>query len=281
VPAIAAPSDLLSVDLPVTDLLKRSDAADERYEIRLADRVRDCMTDRGFEYPPIDYRRRPWWFNYEHPFGPWSAQEAEYGYLLPVGDYRPPNHATEALTDVMSESEREAWHVAFRGDTSSPSEPLVATLADQTDAQMGFTTLSRDGCHFIAQSDVLGVDYAEYEAYRQAIENWANQLRDAATVAKEVDSAVAAWTECMSDAGYGDIAAPSDLALRFADRPQGSAPSQEERRTIAADMACKERVELMETWFATRLQLESAFAAENELVLAEFSRMRLQAFGEP
>ena len=156
--------------------------------------TRTCMAEQGFEYIPIDYSQ-------EGAFGGEFDEDeftATYGYGISTfldemldgdpfgGDFVDPN---QAITDAMTEGERNAYYEALYGET----EEFDSTIETDPD-DFSFEPKGCQGAGFELMND----SFAVFDSFSDEIDD----AFERAQADPRLVEFAAEWSECMSDAGY-------------------------------------------------------------------------------
>lgn len=130
------------------------------------------------------------------------------------------------------------------------------------------TEVPEGGCHGAAQRTLNdGAAPVADPMFGQALVNQASNLAEQDS---RVIAAFSAWSECMARSGYdyGDPwEANDDPAF------DNSEISQVEISVAAADVACKEEVNLVDTWVAVEVAYQERLIEENSVALAELREL--------
>jgi len=120
------------------------------------------------------------------------------------------------------------------------------------------------GCHGAAQRTLDdGAAPVANPMFGQALRNQASNLAEQDS---RVVAAFSAWSECMARSGYD-----YDDPWEANDDPAFNGPeaTQMEISVAAADVACKEEVDLVDTWAAVEVAYQERLIEENSVALAE------------
>ncbi|WP_432843303.1 hypothetical protein [Dactylosporangium sp. CA-092794] len=169
------------------------------------------------------------------------ATAQRYGYHLPPADART---AGEPLP----------------GASLSPSERLVlsgSATGESTDGLPGRyrgRPIPDGGCTAQARRETIGADDIDPTHVADAITvgMWEKSRTD-----PRVAAVIEAWAQCMRQEGYR-YPSPLDAGNDHPAWLRSAAPGPEEIRTAVADVACKQRTNLVGTWFA----VESGYELE-------------------
>lgn len=237
--------------------------------------VAACMQQEGFEYEPFpESAIIPFLADSAAP----SVQDAATdGYSITTFDpsaleegSQDPN---EAFVQGMSESERTAYDQALHGAPSAPSDPDAPT------------DWSQAGCQGEAHLEVVGPDPLGTSA-GGALREEVGRVYTALGTSPEVLTLVAAWSDCMADAGYPgyealddpaeDIRAREAALAEDADEDDPAAYSQQpayveleelEVATAVADAECQQEVDYTEQERRVRFAAEQDFVDANRAEL--------------
>lgn len=249
-----APAILKSVDLhlPVEAYLF-SDA-----ELEKLSRARAVLHKKCLERFDLDYEIRP----AGPPVGPRSLMDRRYG-----------------VTDE-AEAEADGYHLGDRDPRTHPAHPPKLSDAQQealTGRSQGKDAAASDGGGTIR---VNGVPVPPGGCSAQAAKKLAGSGQlgpadlprkanlDSFTATKSdprVQKAFKAWSGCMKGQGHSytdPLAAISDP--RF----QGNLPTQQERETATADVACKKQVNLVGIWFTVETSLQKEMITRQQAAFA-------------
>ncbi len=149
------------------------------------------------------------------------------------------------------------------------SDPTQIPLSpDQLNALTG-----PNGCQESAARRITGTTSYPGDAYLVRSVN--QESFDRSTKASEVVAAVAAWSRCMKQADH-DYATPLETGAWPSERP-----TDQERRTALADVACKQQTRLVLIWNEAEAAIQRILIQENATafddVLAERRRMLSEA----
>jgi hypothetical protein len=162
------------------------------------------------------------------------------------------------------------------GSSLSVSERLVLSGSSDGSGTSGGASVSYQGkpvpdggCAKHGRRQAMGVDDIDPERLADTItvEMWKKSKSDPRVVA-----VIADWSQCMKQAGY-TYASPLDAG---ADRPEwlrADAAGAAEIETAVADVTCKQRTNLIGTWFT----IESAYEMDAiQLYREQLNRIRTQ-----
>ena len=202
-----------------------------------------CMAGFGFTVDPrpavtgVDLRAGK--------YGLVNMNEAlRYGYNNPL-------MADEGADDTAAEQPKsEAYYAVAYGEGPSDTYNGVE--------------IPEGGCHGAAQRTLDdGAAPVADPMFGQALVIRASNLAEQDS---RVVAAFSAWSECMARSGY-DYDDPSEANNDPAfDGPE---VTQVEISVAAADVACKEEVDLVDTWAAVEVAYQERMIEENSVVLAE------------
>jgi hypothetical protein len=224
-------------------------ALDEAHSIAADEQVAACMNAQGFDYVPhaeglwvgtqVTVTITPDWIA-EHGYGiADGANSHEVGNTVATPD---PNDVTYR---GLSDAGRAAWDAALRGDPAT-----------------GAT-----GC-LDAVDPLEPLDDPEYQRWQQA----RNQMDEDAGDDPEVVAALAAWANCMADAGHPGLASPADAWQAARDAADsGAVPHDEllanEIALATADQACNDSSGYAVATEAATDRLQARFVDEHRAEL--------------
>lgn len=256
---------------PLEELVGLVDSP-ESAQAYLADEARresitaQCMADLGFDYEPIVTDQDSIVFSEGPRFGTSEYVEV-YGY----GVWNPPRDeggsVSASYTDpnaerveAMSEAERAAYTLAMEGE--------IITADDESVSYAG------GGCR--TASTVPTDDTGDFLSINEEAHRFLTGLPDDPAFS-EVN---AAWSACMSDAGYQEgspITAHARVAEQFdarvvdgEDMPQDSALGAEEIRLATADLDCQEATGWRDKHTAIHHRLQQDYLDDHQ---AEFDEL--------
>lgn len=235
--------DVRTIEFPLDPYLNVGgpayDVEEKAYQI-LMER---CMARFGFTMDPpptvasVDIRARR--------YGLVDMNDAlQYGYNNPLT-------ANEGANDAdATQPKSEAYYAVAYGkgpsDTSNGME------------------IPQGGCHGAAQRTLNdGAAPVADPMFGQVLANRASNLAEQDS---RVVAAFSAWSECMARSGYD-----YDDPWEANDDPAFDGPevTQMEISVAAADVACKEEVDLVDTWVAVEVAYQERLVEENSEALAE------------
>ncbi|MEU2788520.1 hypothetical protein [Streptomyces sp. NPDC007100] len=245
-----APAILKSVDLhlPVETYLF-SDA-----ELEKLSRARAVLHKKCLKRFDLDYEIRP----AGPPVGPRSLMDRRYG-----------------VTD-KAEAEADGYHLGDRDPRTHPAHPPQLSDAQQealTGRAQGKDATAADGDSAIR---VNGVPVPPGGCSAEAAKELAGSGQlgpgdtprkanlDSFTATKSdprVQKAFKAWSGCMKSRGHSY---PDPLTAISDPRFQGNSPTQQERETATADVACKKQVNLVGIWFTVETSLQKEMIARQQ-----------------
>ncbi len=241
------------------------EAQQTRYEAVVA----ACMQQEGFEYEPDPDSVLIPFLAESSPFSVESAAETGYG----VTTFEPEDLAravqegpNDAYVAAMSAGERDAYHLALYGPPTDLADP---------DAVLD---PSESGCQGRARLEVVGAQPLSTPAFA-SLQEEVDRVYAALEDSPGVLGLVAAWSDCMADAGYPgyetlddpaeDVRAREAVLAQGSDEdepfahtgtPEHAALEELEIATAVADARCQAEVD----YFAEERRLR--FAAEQEFV---------------
>ncbi|WP_129799381.1 hypothetical protein [Streptomyces sp. F001] len=240
-PTIA--DDLANLRYPIeeTEL-----SINERYTLHYAEDLlmEDCMEAAGYDWNPIEPPRQ--FFSADsRRYGIMDLPAAvNYGYHLPP----PPQEAADRIV---------------RDNELTPAERRIAFGAD-----------NRSGCYEKAHKEITGpkpeVDLKLFNTLNRKSLHESKQ--DPA-----VKQTVEAWSQCMKRSGY-TYSNPFEAAGDPAWSKEKTA-NEKEREAAAADVKCKQKVDLITTWASAEIRLQKDYIRQNADYfshLASSKRERLQ-----
>lgn len=211
----------------------------EKYDATAAERnvvadaitvaVRGCMAGFGLGWSPAPVRYRTPAPQLARAYGVADpATAASLGYHAEAGGSAPTSPADQQLTpDQLT---------VYAGARDHSGMPTAATFHGKKVPAGG---CAERGLATIVGDPTLDPDSA---ADQILISMGARARKDA-----RVEAAIASWSRCMARAGYS-YADPLEAAAR-ATAP-GPKPTAAEIRTAVTDIGCKNRVNLLGTWYA-------------------------------
>ncbi|MFJ9472909.1 hypothetical protein [Streptomyces caniferus] len=170
-----------------------------------------------------------------------KAEAAANGYHLGDRDPRThPPHPPKLSAEQQQVLTGHAQEKAGKGDTA---------------LRVNGVTVPPGGCYDEAKRKLVGSGkLGSSDVARQA--NF--QTFTASRSVPQVKRAFEAWSSCMKGKGYSY---PDPLAAISDRRFQGNSPTQLERRVATADVACKQQVNLIGTWFTVETSLQKELVA--------------------
>lgn len=168
-------------------------------ETRIQEAVRTCMAEQGFEYIPAVYPQ-PDFATMEFDqveyartqgFGitTWYGNEEQF--TGPEVDWVDPN---QAVVEMMSESEREAYYEALHGPPNQGESQVDESTGETFYVQEGFGA----GCYGEASEEIYGNQNRVYEEMSTELEDMYERLQADPRIAE----ANQAWAGCMADQGF-------------------------------------------------------------------------------
>ncbi len=241
---IHAPKLLSSVDLhlPIESYLF-SDADSEQIARASAVLRKKCLHRFG-----LDYQIDP-----SGPLtGPRTFMERRYG-----------------VTD-KTEAAANGYHLGDRDPRTHPPHPPKLSAEEQqvltghsqekagegdTALRVNGVTVPPGGCYNEAKKELVGSgNLGSSDVARQANVRTFTASRSVS----QVKQAFEAWSSCMKGKGYSY---PDPLAAISDRRFQGNSPTRLERQVATADVACKQQVNLIGTWFTVETSLQKELIA--------------------
>ncbi|QUH01925.1 hypothetical protein HUO13_14910 [Saccharopolyspora erythraea] len=223
-----------SYELSLSDYYTISDAQDVL--------ARECMRDRGLEYPVIDR--------------PTDAEEVKnrrrYGVIEPLVADRLGYHVNEHMPDPYGIAKKE--------------EVRQAGLAEKEAEALGDPEV---GCSALAYKTL--VREADSDVSTDLFNGLGEKIMAESQTEPEVARALREWSECMSSAGF-DYSNPYEAAGD--DRwwkEGGELASKEEVVAARADVRCKQRVGLVGIWFEAEKKLQQNAIREHPEYFAELA----------
>jgi hypothetical protein len=130
------------------------------------------------------------------------------------------------------------------------AETRRVDLVDANGDSLGDVLLT-DGCMTLASVEVFGSveKYTDFVRDRLLLDLLAAEAYDAAVSSPLAQEAFSAWSSCMQRLGFADYESPYQASDRDW-RQDGNQPTEEERRTAVADVACKAEVDYVEMLIA-------------------------------
>jgi hypothetical protein len=182
----------------------------------------------------------------------------------------------------MSETEQAAYYAALFGEQAMSAEGGEVPQGDWT----------TQGCQGKAQHEVYEQGQAWADPEFESLQEEMTALYERAASDPKVAEADAAWSECMADAGYPDLAKPEDALTALSDEfgtlmsgtteeapePDPAAVAEFKEKEIAtavADARCKESTghdkKAKEVQFALEQEFVDQHEAELEAWAAKYS----------
>ncbi|MFI7359226.1 hypothetical protein ACIBTP_35510 [Streptomyces avidinii] len=199
-----------------------------------------CMSRYGFSYKPAPPLPK---------FGPKSMTDLRYGIhdeaAVSRYGYKPPVDLA-----AMRDQERAAL------DSTLLSPPEEAVMTGQQTGTSAVAGLPEGGCAGEASRAIEGAG-----EFRSAL---ASQLGNEAYVKAQQDETVkgafSGWSACMAEKGF-QYGKPMDAVddRQFA----AEKPSETEISTAKADLGCREKSRVAETWFAAEVAIQKTLIEEN------------------
>jgi hypothetical protein len=174
------------------------------------ERIVDCMRAEGFEYVAQDPSSDPTGMMAINALPP-DEFAARYGYGISTIDMRAQadearaNDPNEAIIDGLSPAARRAHFAALNGAAAAAAKFGEPPPADADAA-------AQPGCRPEAERAVYGdsLEKRPLPADLEAVRGEIDALRDQVQRDPRVESAAAAWGNCMADAGYPELVHPDD-----------------------------------------------------------------------
>jgi anti-sigma-K factor RskA len=246
----------------LADYLPTSDEATLlfRAEQRL---LADCMRAAGqpfAEAGPDSGTLDPEWSR----LGRTDAGRADsLGYGVPDG----PGGANAAQAGLKTAPERDRWSQAFNGEPASgnPAGPSVPLFNPVTGAEVGSQTAG--GCFGQAERTLYG-DQSRHTSLASWVDNDVRGgVERRAAADPRLAAGIGAWSACMKALGY-DYAEPTAPVQEFGTTPDE--PAGREREVAKADVGCKEKVGLVETYRGLKTEYGREAASTYDTQLAEY-----------
>ncbi|MFJ5117795.1 hypothetical protein [Kitasatospora sp. NPDC088548] len=238
----AAPADGAPVALPLDGY---SVGADESALIfrAMGQATRSCMAAKGFDYDPGEVPAAP----PATPVDPGTLGLLSATAARQTGYHRPPRPAG----GVSGTS----------GNGPARSAEFQRALQGEAGRKAGLADSGADrGCmgEFERQLQAAGVKSTASDL----VGTLRTKAYDRTSSDSRVTAALSAWHSCMAALGYG-YANPVQASSAAWPDPV----SQQEKDTATADMDCKARTGLLETWYAVQTAYQQQYIAGNEAAL--------------
>ncbi|GEA86163.1 hypothetical protein [Cellulomonas cellasea] len=244
--------------------------------------VAACMREQGFEYTQQDMSAVTETIEEDQKDADRYGTEeyaAEHGYGMSTS-YDAPAAGEEEWVDpnaeyvaAMSEEERAAYQAALFGDQAAAAQG-AAPSGDWT----------TQGCQGKAQHEVYEQGQAWADPEFATLQEEMTALYERATSDPKMTEANAAWSACMAEAGYADLATPEDaveavsqefsaiVSATTAEAPEPdpaavAAFTEKEIATAVADARCKASTEYEEKAREVQFALEQEFVDQHEAEL--------------
>lgn len=232
---------------PIEDLLYASSG--DRVALKAAQFgwVEECMNNLGWEWipPPIEGME----VTVFNRYGNETVERIENPLQRVSSSDGPP-----VTSAPLSPEEVEAWTLALLG----PDDDMI-WVSD-------YTAIPRSGCVAEANSRLYG-DYGNYRRMWDEMEDWVGKAAREALNSAPVRDALDAWVACMAEQGYG-FQSPTDQGLLLLET------SVETRQ---ADVQCKERTRLIETWAAAEVLAQERYAEKHASEIEAWLELRNDA----
>ena len=186
------------------------DADDAAADRQMDALVAQCMKDQGFTYLVADQAGAPRQTPAVPP-GPAQGTRAfaqQYGYGIVWGIQNPPAGGSteqvdpnQAILDAMSDTERDAYEHALQGVQADP--PVLGATAPPYDWRTA-------GCRGSAEHQVEPAKAAYLDPTMVELQQEEGTIDATVDASPDVTDAAAAWSSCMSGAGYPGLATPPD-----------------------------------------------------------------------
>ncbi|TDX79501.1 hypothetical protein EDF35_2742 [Rathayibacter sp. PhB151] len=246
--------------------------------------VATCMQESGFDYTP-SVQSASFSSSDADAYKPddreWVAQYG-YGVVDSPGRYdsaEPEDEYVDANSeyyDSLSESEKAAYSEALHG----PAEPEDAAASEDGSYEYDWTTA---GCFGAAQHELEGEDPASAETHKPVMDALNDFYADLQSV-PELADLDAAWSSCLSDAGYPGFATPYDAVNSISDKltavydaagdqvveptdPKLVALKDEEIELALADLDCREKTDYTAVHKKVQDALEQQFIDDHRAEL--------------
>lgn len=259
------------------DEMEKKYAADEKEREAL---ISTCMNDEGFEYIPAVQST-----SFSSGGEEWLPDDrewvAQYGYGMtsypgaddpaPTEEYVDPN---QDYVTSLPESEQQAFYEALNGAPIA-EEDLPADGSYEYNWE-------ESGCYGFAQNEIVGEDPSQSEEHKPLFEAITAVYTDLEK-APEMADLNAAWSDCMSGAGYPGFSAQQDAQTAVSDeynklwegQTEGGEPSEAdmdaltegEVETALADLECREKTNYRDAAFDVQADIEQKFIDDNKEAL--------------
>jgi hypothetical protein len=265
--------------LPTYESLQFSETSLRRLFERREQLVSDCMRGRGFGYPKAVFIPLPGELaRNERRWGPIDATAVRSDGYHPSAAIRATGQSSKvegrkqkAALAAYSGARLQSYSLALTGIPAQATRPPDETKAKLSDGTVvKFSTAYLPGsCQEEADKTLyagLPESVPAIKAVRQLVDEMAQSADAKAMADKAFTSVVASWSRCFTESGY-DAADPLVAMEKYA--APGDSPTADERRAATADVACKARSRLWETWQSVLDRHWRAEAAKHgEVVLA-------------
>lgn len=252
-------------------------------QTKVEELVAACMAEEGFEYIPVDQSQNGGIVFDGEEWDPESREWVEqygYGAINYPGRDTQPDPGTEWVdpnqdyVESLSDSERNAYYEVLHGP-----QPTEEELND--DGSWEYDP-ENAGCYGSAQLDVQGTDpfsSDEHKPLMDALNEFYTDLQNAPALS----DLNAAWSTCMTAAGYSGFTAQFDaqnsvyeelnqywetMTGEFVeDDPELLAIGEREIELALADLDCREETDYRQESLRIQFDLERAFIEEHKAEL--------------
>jgi len=243
----------------------RATSVDERRRLYVAvqERIAACMSRAGLPYVAPQFTDMP---NPDgRKYGVVDRADAQtYGFKPSLEFLGGGDADSDPGNAPADPAIRLAWERALLGDGSEQEEVKTSngTVVGK---------LNGSGCAAEAEREILG-DRAEVEALRIELEDIAIRAYERSRQDEGVRAAIAAWSNCMNEAGY-EYSHPLEPLSAWS----GDTATAEEKAAAVADVECKEQTDLVEVWSMAEGRIQLELLANSPHLLVRWGELREQA----
>jgi len=216
--------------------------------------IQECMSLRGFEYPPLEFVDTPDTLLYNsRRWGPLDTPSNGYRAGAEVQEMEEASGEVDAsrraFLEELSSTERSSFYIALIGidldSLKTPLDPINVTVGNTT---IGVPTTEMPGsCTEEAKQTLYGT--ADAAAQEAAMAQYLRQAQlEADTRAESSDqfrATLQKWSDCFDAAGYDARDPLQAVDIYLSDGPM---PSSQEIDAATADIGCKQAVGLANQW---------------------------------
>jgi hypothetical protein len=192
-----------------------------------------------------------------------AGRAGTLGYGVPAG----PGGANAAQAGLKTAQERDRWSQAFSGEPAAgnPQATSVPLVNPVTGAEVG--SQAAGGCFGQAERDLYG-DQARHTSLASWVDNDVRgSVERQAAADPRLAAGIGAWSACMRALGY-EYAEPTAAVQEFGTTPDE--PGSREREVAKADVGCKEKAGLVETYRGLKAEYGRDAASTYQAQLAEY-----------